>query len=174
MKRDYLLNAKDISGLTVRELYDRLKSFNGIRVKDIKLSDLIFFEDEPIYSGNGVYVFKYQHEFIYVGSCVARNFIERIPAHFDLRHTGWFNSLLVSVCKRDLLPKKNEHLTSAAKAIFDKASLVLINFDFHKKDHKLNVTSIKLLERILRSALTPYNKTKVRVNLDERISNLIY
>ena len=100
MKNDYLLNVNDLRDLTIVQVIEKLKTTSGIQLRNCTIADLVFFEENPIYSGNGVYVFKENGDFIYVGNCVARNFIERIPAHFDVRAGGWFNSLLVNIIKK--------------------------------------------------------------------------
>lgn len=160
MKSQYLLQFDHISNKTIDELVQVLTQAQGIKVKDCKISDLIFYDEEPIYSGNGVYIFKSSSRFYYVGSCVARNFVERIPAHFDLRESGWFNSLLDNIRKQNGEARTNLVLTQAAKHAMGNCSLVLINFS--SGDHLRNISNIKSLEALLRRILHPYNYLKQR------------
>ena len=156
MKDNYLLNINNLKDLTIEQVTEKLTITSGIKLKDCNLADLVFFEGKPIYSGNGVYLFKENNEFIYVGNCVARNFIERIPAHFDVRKIGWFNSLLVNIIKKEYntSEKTDELLVKAAKHAFENYSLILINFEDYSKD------SINKLETTLRIILKPYNTFK--------------
>jgi hypothetical protein len=160
MESRYLLQFDEISNKTIDELVQVLTQAQGLKVKDCKIDDLIFYQGEPIYSGNGVYIFKSVKRFYYVGSCVARNFVERIPAHFDLRESGWFNSLLDNIRKQNGEPRTNLLLTQAAKHAMENCSLVLINFSFG--DHVRNISNIKSLEALLRRVLHPYNYLKQR------------
>ena len=156
MRNEYLLNVSDLKDLTITEVIEKLKTTSGLRLKTCTIADLVFFEEKPIYSGNGVYIFKENENFIYVGNCVARNFIERIPAHFDVRHNGWFNSLLVNIIKKkyNKSEKTNELLVEAAKHAFENYSLILINYEDYCKE------SIDRLETTLRIVLKPYNTFK--------------
>ena len=158
MKTPYLLQYDLISGKTIDELVQLITEIQGLKVKDCRISDLIFYNDEPIYSGNGVYIFKSADRFIYVGCCVARNFVERIPAHFDLRVSGWFNSLLDNMRKVDSNERSNETLTQAARLALESYSIVLINFPL--SDYTKHVSNIKILETLLRKVLNPYNTLK--------------
>lgn len=175
MKNDYLLNVNDLKDLTITQVTNKLKATSGIKLKNCTIADLVFFEETPIYSGNGVYIFKENEDFIYVGNCVARNFIERIPAHFDVRAGGWFNSLLVNIIKKkyNRQDKTDELLVTAAKHAFENYSLILINYantDYLKE-------SIDKLETTLRIVLKPYNTFKGKTldaNLDiDRLSQFI-
>jgi hypothetical protein len=119
MKNEYLINFDAISKYTISQLKTILEKTEGIKVKDCLISDLVFYDGKPIYSGNGVYIFKYNDIFIYVGSCVARNFVERIPAHFDLRQSGWFNSLLQRILDKQNKERSNETLAEAGRLAID-------------------------------------------------------
>lgn len=156
MKNDYLLDIADLKNLTLAEVVEKLKATSGIAMNDCTIADLVFFKEVPIYSGNGVYLFKENEDFIYVGNCVARNFVERIPAHFDVRSEGWFNSLLQNVIKKkyNSQEKTNELLVEAAKYALKNYRLILINYADYQKD------SICKLETTLRIVLKPYNTFK--------------
>ena len=174
MKNEYLLNVNDLTDLTITQVVEKLKSTSGIKLKTCTIADLVFFGENPIYSGNGVYVFKENDDFIYVGNCVARNFIERIPAHFDVRAGGWFNSLLVNIIKKkyNKQEKTDELLEEAAKHALENYSLILINYTDSWKE------SISKLETTLRIVLKPYNTFKGKQlngnpNID-KLSQFIY
>jgi hypothetical protein len=170
MKNEYHINFNAISNHTISQLKTVLEKTEGIKVKDCSISDLVFYDGKPIYSGNGVYIFKYNDIFIYVGSCVARNFVERIPAHFDLRESGWFNSLLQRILDKQKKMRSNEALVEAGKFAMDNYSLIMINFPLG--DHIQNISNIKALETLLRAVLEPYNTYKHKRKIDEsRILN---
>jgi hypothetical protein len=174
MRNEYLLNVTDLKDLTILEVVEKLKATSGIKLKTCTIADLVFFEEKPIYSGNGVYIFKENENFIYVGNCVARNFIERIPAHFDVRYNGWFNSLLVNIIKKkyNKLEKTNELLAEAAKYALENYSLILINYEDYWKE------SIEKLETTLRIVLRPYNTFKSKKlngnSCSDKLSQFIY
>jgi hypothetical protein len=156
MTANYVISYKELSGLNALEISKKLKSMSGIKVKDILISHLIFYNTQPIYTGNGVYLFKYNDVFVYVGSCVSRNFVDRIPVHFDLRTNGWLNSLLCRIISKEGKDKSTETLTAAATWAMNNCHLVLINFEseYYKRHH------IKGLEDVLRHELKPYNFKK--------------
>lgn len=164
MKNEYLINFKTIENCSITQLVTLLTETEGIKIKDCLISDLVFYKGDPIYSGNGVYVFKSADIFIYVGCCVARNFVERIPAHFDLRKSGWFNSLLQNIINKKGWARTNESLAEAGKIAMDSYSLTMINFPLG--DHPQNISDIKALETLLRRVLDPYNSFKKQIAID--------
>jgi hypothetical protein len=140
-------------------ILDWIKSISGIKLSELKVKDLVFQNGLPIMTGNGVYIFKENGIPLYVGNCVARNFVERIPAHFDIRHNGWFNSLLVTLIRRSYKRKSKEdktdaNLSQSAELAFEKLDLVLINFSKYDK------SAINRLEDYLRITLKPLNGFK--------------
>jgi hypothetical protein len=168
MENSYLLQIEDFTNLSVNAVIEKLKNTSGIKLSDCKISDLVFFNGAPIYSGNGVYIYKNGDEFVYVGNCVARNFVERIPSHFDIRQGGWFNSMLRSVIKKKWQAQQTDEMfVKAAKEAFDKYSLILINYTHHNKD------SINKLETLLRIVLNPYNGFKHK-KLNDSQENLLF
>jgi len=116
--------------------------------------DLVYYYGEPIRSGIGVYIFKSKQKCYYVGNCVTRCFAERIPAHFDLRKVGWFNTLLKTIIKHEFADKMitDESLDQAAKFAFENINLVLINFESELgnilKSYNTRFRKIQLLEII--------------------------
>ena len=136
-----------------------IKSTSGINLSELKVKDLVFQNGLPIMTGNGVYIFKENNIPLYVGNCISRNFVERIPAHFDVRSNGWFNSLLVTLIRRTYNRKSKEdktdtNLSQSAKLAFENLDLVLINFSKYDK------SAIKKLEDYLRITLKPLNGFK--------------
>lgn len=157
---------------TLEELVKQIDALEGLPLSKMKIQDLVFnsLDGEPIRTGNGVYIFKNSEMTFYIGNCFARNFVERIPAHFDIRHNGWFNSLLKAIIKNQNIDfknktpeEKNEFLEKAAKIAFDKINIVLVNF------LKYDKTEINNLERRLAEELNPINTRfrKIKVDINE-------
>ena len=147
-----------IDNKSLEQFIDEINSIEGLPLKDLKVMDLIYYKGEPIRSGIGVYIFKSKEKCYYVGNCVARCFAERIPAHFDLRKVGWFNTLLKTIIKHEFADKEitDESLHQAAKFAFENIKLVLINFEYNK--HYINQKiRINNLERNLGGSLKSYN-----------------
>jgi hypothetical protein len=154
----YIIN---YNGEHLDELVRKINLMRGIPLSDIRIKDLVFnrLDGEPIRTGCGVYIFKNFGRTYYLGNCVARNFVERIPAHFDIRPVGWFNSLLKSIIKdknislRDISGNEiNYELETSAQFAFDNLNLILINFPTYSKDQ------INNLETLLAQKLNPINK----------------
>lgn len=156
MNVDYCIDYEDLTELTVNEVLVLLSKIHGLLASEMKVRDLVFYKNNPIYPGNGVYIFKDDSRYIYVGDCVARNFVERVPAHFDPRHFGWFNSLLKNLSKEKNI--ENDDIESVfienSRFAFDNFSIILINFKNYDRKH------INKLETLLRIVLKPLNTFK--------------
>jgi hypothetical protein len=154
---NYLITYDDAK--SIQQFVDEIKIIEGIPLKDLKVKDLLYYNGEPIRSGIGVYIFKSKDKCYYVGNCVARCFAERIPAHFDLRKVGWFNTLLKTIIKNKFQDKEitDDSLHIAAKFAFENLSLVLVNFEYcpNYSDQKKRINN---LEKHLGEALKSYNK----------------
>jgi len=165
----YYYELEDILNYDEKSIRNWLELAEGKKLSELTVKDLVFYNDTPIRTGNGVYIFKENNIPLYVGNCVARNFVERIPAHFDIRHNGWFNSLLVNLINRSL-PKKikenktDENLTQVAKDAFENLDLILINFPNYDR------LAIKRLEVYLRITLKPLNGYKHKKLKGENIT----
>ncbi|GAK99762.1 hypothetical protein JCM19314_947 [Nonlabens ulvanivorans] len=166
---NYYYELEELLDHNPNSIRDWIKSTSGIKLSELKVKDLVFHNDLPIRTGNGVYIFKENNIPLYVGNCVARNFVERIPAHFDVRQNGWFNSLLVTLIKRTFNRKLKEdktdiNLTQSAKLAFENLDLVLINFSVYDK------LAINRLEDYLRITLKPLNGFKHKKLNQENIT----
>jgi len=167
LRPTYLIQYEDIKHLVTIDSFFKLvelvENTPGIKLSNLKAMDLVFCNGEPIRYGNGVYIFKSDERNYYVGNCVARNFTERIPAHFDIRKVGWFNSLLKAIAKYHNDEINNENLIKAAKFANDNLSLVLINFEIYNRD------IINNLETLLGRSINPINKNFKKVKVIEGI-----
>jgi hypothetical protein len=165
----YYYELNEILDHNPNSICDWIKSTSGIKLSELKVKDLVFHNGLPIRTGNGVYIFKENDIPLYVGNCVARNFVERIPAHFDVRQNGWFNSLLVTLIKRTFNRKSkddktDDNLSQSAKLAFEKLDLVLINFSNYDK------LAINILEDYLKITLKPVNGVKHKKLNQENIT----
>lgn len=150
---DYLIEFEEIESYSVSAFIDRIKRTKGKKLSDLKVRDLTYHNEEPIWPGEGVYIFRENEEILLVGKVSSMSFTERIPKHFDVRPFAWFNRLLYLTCVRHLKLEKNEkNFITASKYAFENLNLVLINF---KKREKIN-----RIERLLRSSTNTLNKFK--------------
>ena len=174
MEDEYLIEYADIASLSVRELINELKQRAGLKIKDLRIDQLIFYKEQPIYTGCGVYIFRHKQQIFYVGKNSARCFVERIPSHFDIRSGGWFNRLLRLICQRilDVDDSLDENLTAAAKYGIDNFDLILINFQW--EDFRGD-KSIERLEDLLRMTTDAANsfKTKRFADLEVTVGSMI-
>lgn len=161
----HLINYSEIKNLSINDLIEKLSVIRGININDMTLKDFIFYNNSPITSGCGVYIFKNKNQFYYVGDCSSRSFIERIPCHFDTRPEAWMNVLLKHYTKRSKnLEIDKTNLENSAIEVFADCTLIMINFE--KRDPE----KISKLEKILLSTLNPINKSKRPLNIDLNLS----
>lgn len=167
---DYLLQYEDLKHIdkddNQQQITDFIKNIPGKRLSELSLRDFVYYNGNPIYRGIGVYIFKSEKRNYYVGSCIARSFIERIPAHLDIRKVGWFNSLLKNIIlsnEGDLKVLNDENFEKAASFAFEEMSLIMINFNYDNDDYKQMKNQITNLERRIGKAIDPLNKTFPRI-----------
>jgi hypothetical protein len=154
----------------IGEFISVLEKTRGVLLSRLALSDLvqIKFENGEIQNDNrGVYLFRCAKtkQAFYVGKCSARVFVERIPMHFDLRPTGWFNQYLKYLANHLEGKIKNESPSnSAMRHALDYAlnhhELVLIKCD-EKAGRPINNLESELrihLKPILNSKKNSKNK----------------
>ncbi len=173
MNHKYLLQYHEISGLSIADLIALLNNMPGLPCSAMKVSELIYCDNEPIHSGCGVYLFKEKNAIFYVGKCSGKSFIERIPAHFDQRHGGWFNTILQYVAgHRTNTDKKTiPGIQAAGRYALDHLSIILINFE---ADHYWNSNRISVLETLLRMTLNPVNAKKGWApELEEKVGDYV-
>ncbi len=159
MNQKYLLQYHEISNLSISDLITLLNNTPGLPCATMKVIDFIYCDNQPIHSGCGVYVFKQGKDIFYVGKSSSRSFVERIPAHFDLRHGVWFNTILRYVADhRTSTDKKTlPGIQAAGRYALDHLSVILINF---RADDYWNTDRIQVLENLLRMTTKPVNAKK--------------
>lgn len=90
----FILFYDEIKDLTITELFDRVLKKKKVKIKDLKLVDLIFNKESMV----GVYIFFDENNIpIYVGKTGSRAILERLAGHFDLREFGFLNSFLCAL-----------------------------------------------------------------------------
>lgn len=166
---NYLLQYSEVKNYSLGNFKEEIENLEGINISDLKISNLNYHNGVNIYPGMGVYVFRENKKYKYVGKVSSMSFTERIPKHFDTRPYAWFNSLIETVLKNE----KNSNCMSfevseyqkVAKHIYDNYNLVLINFEEEKDFGHINK-----IETLLRASASPLNKFKTkRINDDSLI-----
>jgi hypothetical protein len=149
------------------KLIKAIQNTIGKPLSKLSISDLASINktsDQDLMTENdnrGVYIFRdalTQNPF-YVGKCSARVFVERIPMHFDLRPTGWFNQYLKYLANyleeqiKNQIPSDSA-MRHALDYVLNHHELVLIKFDVKEYKH------INDLESKLRIHLNPVLNSK--------------
>jgi len=170
MKDQYLLEFDDIQHLSIESFLNAIQRTPGIKLEELTVKKLSYHNEEIIYPGMGVYIFRTGTKFKYVGKVSSMSFTERIPKHLDVRPYAWMNSLLKILALKELNETNIERreLEKASKYAFDNLNLVLINFKSNERD------LINRLERMLRSYPGPLNRFKRLRETDKSISVLEY
>lgn len=150
---DYLVQFEDYLDKNIAEFIEEIENREGIRLDELKVKDLSYFNGEIISPAHGIYIFKTNKQILLVGKVRSNSFTERISKHFDVRPNAWFNRLLFIVCREYLMIERNkQNYIKASNYVFDKARLILINM----KDPSI----IDKFENILRGTTTTLNKFK--------------
>lgn len=190
-KDNYLINYDKVKIWKIKDAKSKLNEIEGLPLSDCTIKKLVFYNDEPILTGNGVYIFfkinnknddknNNDKEYLYVGKCSSRSFVERVPSHFDIRNIGWFNSYLRNLVNENQEEKikvkefhnpsskqkendYNDLLKDKANISLNKHRLILINFENENYDSE----KISKLEDIFNVILEPLNKYKNK-KIDDR------
>ena len=150
----FLIQFNLVEAIDVKSLIKKVSLMDGIDLRLLKVKDLTFHNDDVIYPGNGVYLFREGRQVVYVGKCSSMSFMERIPNHFDIRVGAYQNTLLKYICKRKFQKQvTDENLLEASRYCFEHFNLILINFT--------NKTKINRLETLLRNCCNPINKPRL-------------
>ncbi|GAK37945.1 GIY-YIG nuclease family protein [Bacteroides graminisolvens] len=146
---NFILLFDEIKDLAVEQLVTKIKESNKIKVKDIRLIDLLHDRRSLL----GVYIFFDEKDIpIYVGKSSSRSILERLASHFDTRSNAFFNNFLRKITEKDKLNINDENLKDAyAKAI----NFNLVFLDYPSKE------LIVSIEKQLIKALNPiYNRRR--------------
>jgi len=164
---NYLIEFDEYLHFTIEQFINVIENIEGIKLSELKVKDLTYYNEQIIDPGHGIYIFKTSENILLVGKAETTSFTERIPKHFDVRPLAWFNRLLFITCReyfKDSLEKEN--FLKSSKYVFENASLILINM---KEDRK----KIVRLENILRGTTRTLNKyKKLRYNMDLALSQI--
>lgn len=152
----YVIDYTTIKNLPLNKVIDKFQQMPGLALNELKVQDLSFDQNnQEIYPGNGVYIYREQTKAKYIGKCSATSFTERMAKHFDLRSVAWMNHLLKNICKKQwkILEPIDQDLLKASRYAFKNFNLILIHFtqDFDE---------IKKLERVLLRSMGSLNGYK--------------
>ncbi|MBO0329840.1 hypothetical protein [[Muricauda] lutisoli] len=151
--KDYLIDFEDHINLTVKQFIDLINKTEGIKLNQLKVKDLSYFNEQPILPGHGIYIFKTEEKILLIGKARSNSFTERISKHFDFRPKAWFNRLLFITCREHFKKElTEENFKEASKYVFDNGSLILVNMK--------NPKQIDQFENILRGTTETLNKFK--------------
>jgi hypothetical protein len=146
-----------------QEALNLVHSLPKKRLKDLRIYDLLYDGDEPIYYG--VYLFySPDGRCLYVGKNSAQKFVERIPWHLSIAESSWMNHLVRYIRKHEGL----ESLSEAAEVASDN-ELLLIPFSRSEYIGKLEGECIGKLEKFFRLFAEPkYNTYSPRTRQKNR------
>lgn len=135
-KRSHIVGFENAATLTIKEIERRIDPSSAIKLDEIRLSDLV------LYPGTGIYLFyDAENKPRYIGSCLSRSFIERIPSHFDTRRGAYLNT--VSKRMADSEKTVNDDLTSIVMSGLPKLKLILIGIPCRSKHDKKIVQKVE-------------------------------
>lgn len=153
---DYKFDFEDLSKKRLRVIKQQILNSNKIKINDLTLRHLIYFQNNPILFGNGVYLFFNNQKCIYVGKCSSRTFIQRIPAHLEMRDIPKDpnkKEIRLDSCLQLLKYKKGLNHKDAINCLL-KCEIFLINFT---NINDLNNYCYKL-EKICKYLFNPLNE----------------
>jgi hypothetical protein len=91
---------------------------------EVTLSDLVASGPE---TSNGLYFFVDEGTFQYIGKAGSRSFIERIPAHLDVRPEAWFGTLLQKLAAENGSP--DDRVAQVPRALRLRVAMLAIDVD---------------------------------------------
>ena len=144
-ERSHIVVFEDATALTCERILAQINPDNAIKLDRIRLSDLI------MYPGTGIYLFfDIENTPRYVGSCLSRSFIERIPSHFDTRNGSSLNTISKRLTEPEITGV--DDLTATVMGALPRLKLILIGISCRSEDDKKRVRKI---ERDLIGTLGP-------------------
>lgn len=149
----YLIEFDDFSNLNISQFIDIINQTKGIKLEELKVRDLTYYNNELINPGHGIYIFKTDEKILLIGKARSNSFTERISKHFDIRPAAWFNRLLFITCREHFKTELNDdNFRIASKFVFENGRLILINMK--------NLSQIDKFESILRGTTETLNRFK--------------
>jgi hypothetical protein len=133
-------------------LIEQIRSQSGKKLNDVHLKDFILEGPKDCNLDHGIYIFKKDSEIRYVGKASSRSFIERVPAHLDVRGNSWMNTMLRYLAG----DKKPDHYLEESLYAIEHFELLFVVF---KNDACTN-ENISEIERFLIDNTNCLNKKK--------------
>lgn len=106
--KKYLIEFSEHLHLNLEQFIDVIENTEGIKLSELKVKDLTYYNEQIIYPGHGIYIFKTSENILLIGKARTMSFTERIPKHFDIRPKAWFNRLLFITCREYFKSKLEE------------------------------------------------------------------
>ena len=159
---NYLIEFEDYLSFSVNQFIEIINKTEGIKLNELRVKDLTYYNNQFINPGHGIYIFKDDRSILLIGKARTMSFTERIAKHFDLRPNAWFNRLLF-VINRDkekfkIVSNNDEDgFKRSSEYVFNNAKLLLINI---KSDR---IHQIDKFENILRATAEPLNRFKRKI-----------
>ena len=133
-------------------LIEQIRSQSGKRLNAVHLKDFILEEPSDCNLHHGIYILKEASEIRYVGKASSRPFIERVPAHLDVRGNSWMNTMLRYLAG----DKKPDHFIVESLYAIENFELLFVVF----KNDECTRENISAVERFLIDNTNCLNKKK--------------
>ena len=133
----HILPYETLKDVSISKLSNLITSAKSLPVEKIIFKKLILYNNKDAFS-HGCYAFHNGKDIFYIGKTGSRSYIERIPAHFDIRKSAFFNSLLSNfISAENIQEPRSDYLITAYEKLsaFD-LYLVLICYSDNNNNRK--------------------------------------
>lgn len=131
-----------LQNIQIASLAAHCSELSRKRLSKVTLADLALLP----HSFGGVYLFYSKKACLYIGKCSRRAFVDRIPAHFDLRESAWMNSFPKKLVKFRICPNLDD-------AVFYALTCDMCAFTF--SSNQAAWENADSAERLFRAVLQP-------------------
>ena len=105
MTANWIISYPSVANHSLEDLAGRIMSCPRHVIGDLTIEKLSRLPDPTV----GLYFVFEEGALVYVGKSSSRSFVERIPAHLDIREDGWFNTLPKRVRDFKEIPYDDAH-----------------------------------------------------------------
>lgn len=180
----FALFFEEICELPFDQFCKKLGAIKGIPIASLTLRNLYQLNAKLTGHGHGVYLFYRKNTVRYIGKNSSRTYLERIPAHFDVRIKSWFNSYIRAAIRDENLQRPYDSVASEkrrtfarkAEQIFERDIIKFVVFPA-KNEKKSDEISISALENLLRrrfqEATNKLSKRKTDADFTPTVKNMV-